>query len=378
MVKLLAAAAALALVLPATLGYEMIAHRGVFHDVNDQYAFVENTVDAMYRAHSLGMTAVELDLRVASDGTVIVVHDIISNRVSIDDDARGHANPVDIALNIQPAPSIIKWNNRPWSFWGHTLLKTFGRNSKIIHGQGTPKLESLDEMLEHFRNLQDGKFMLFLDVQTPEILQKAAAAVRKSGLTKQVYLKFFVSKAIDQTFGPYRGAQTCADYAKKFGLSGLNLVPQVNDGEMTFAHGGVEIKAFQASIPILEYLNCWGNAAKLAGGAQIPMVSASVPANNNAAYHGSLLATNWGRSSGRKTIAIVPNPDAGRLIGKECRLWSYASEAPAARAWDTAAHTAKLNFANDARVDYVVIDVMGDLARHTVNGDYNYFINNLC
>lgn len=63
---------------------------------------------------------------------------------------------------------------------------------------------------------------------------EACSVVRKYALDDQVFLKFFAKKAIDFSKYKYIGASTCHQYAVDQGLSGLRIISQFNDGEMTF------------------------------------------------------------------------------------------------------------------------------------------------
>lgn len=91
--------AALAL-LPSTASAQaVIAHRGVFHDVNGSESLPENSYWALIRAYSLGLQGAELDLRLDAQNNVAVTHDLISNRTTILDGNGGTMNAVDVALN---------------------------------------------------------------------------------------------------------------------------------------------------------------------------------------------------------------------------------------------------------------------------------------
>ncbi|KAI5239914.1 pectin lyase-like protein [Aureobasidium subglaciale] len=185
---------------------ETIAHRGLFHDVNDHNPMAGNTIDAMYRAESLGL---EFDLRLSSDNQVLVTHDLISNRATVKDNFGGRLDAVDISLDIQPAVAPIKVNSQPASSWIGTGLKTFGRNGKIVNPDGPQKLETLDAMLSHFKNLNNSKFWLILDIQDPLIFSRAAALIQFYGLSHIIFIKFFATKAINSKGTTYNGANTC-------------------------------------------------------------------------------------------------------------------------------------------------------------------------
>lgn len=208
--------AAVALASIPVFGWQPIAHRGVFHDVDDRQANSENTVGALYRADDLKMPGVELDLRLSSDGVVMVTHDVLSNRATTVDNYDGRLNSVRVALGAQPSVAGIRIDSRTGNQWNHTPLKIYGRNSQLV-SDGTQKMETLDEMLGHFSDLIAGNggrpFFLVLDIQNPEIFEKAADLVRSHRLQNSVYLKFFATSAIDSSSYRYQGAKTCAAYA---------------------------------------------------------------------------------------------------------------------------------------------------------------------
>lgn len=363
------------------LAYQTIAHRGLFHDVNDKFAFAENSVDALYRAADLGLPGVEFDLRLSLDNQIMVTHDIQSNRATVVDNDSGKLNSIDVALNIQPAVDPIFIKSRRASSWIGTGLKTFGRNGKIVQPDGAQRMETLDAMLSHFQNLNKPNFWLILDIQDPVILSGAGALVKKYGLSSTVFLKFFATKAINSQGITYNGDNTCYQYALSNNLQGLQIIPQFNDGELTISGNSYTINVFNTQLTVEAYLNCWANTQRAHAGngaALMPLVSASVPANNAVAYKAAQAVFAWAKSNGRKTMSILPNPDAGRIIGTQCTLWTYQSGNVKAAAFDDAARKSKLFFVETEQPDYVVADLMGDLGNRRWIGDYSSYIIYLC
>ena len=361
--------------------YQTIAHRGLFHDVNDYNAVAENSIDAMYRAKALGLPSVEFDLRLSLDNQVLVIHDIVSNRATVNDNYGGRLDAVDVSLNLQPAVAPISVNSKPASSWIGTGLKTFGRNGRIVPADGAQKLESLDAMLSHFKNLNNPKFWLILDIQDPIIFSRAAAAVNSQGLSATVFLKFFATKAINSQGITYNGANTCYQYARQNNLGGLQIIPQINDGELHFEGQNAYLNVFNTKLSVREYLQCWADAQKAHSGngaALMPIVSASVPANNEIAFNTARDILAWAESAGRKTMSILPNPDAGRIINTQCTLWTYQSGSVKAAIFDDSARKAKLAFVEIAKPDYVVLDLMGDLGNRRWIGDFSSYIIYLC
>lgn len=227
------------------LATQAIAHRGLYHDVADKYSYAENSLNALQRAYELGLPGVELNLRLDSNGEVLVVHDMISNRATVKDNSDGILNPIDVYWKSQPSKPAISFASHSTEYWNHTQLKVYGRNGRIVNQpDGVQKLETLDAMLDHFKNLNAPKFWLFLDIQDPTILRSAGALVKKHRLDKLVFLKFFASKAIDSTTYHYNGANICYQYARWNNLAGLQIVPQINDGELTYANGRAYLNVF--------------------------------------------------------------------------------------------------------------------------------------
>lgn len=110
----------------------------------------------------------------------------------------------------------------------------------------------------------------------------------------------------------------------------------------------------------------------------MPIVSASVPANNEVAFNTARDTLAWAKSAGRKTMSILPNPDAGRIINTQCTLWTYQSGSVKAARFDESARKTKLAFVEIAKPDYVVLDLMGDLGNRRWIGDFSSYIIYLC
>lgn len=286
-------------------------------------------------------------------------------------------------MNLQPAVAAININSRPFSFWNHKTLKVYGGEGHILPSvtAGAQKMESLDDMLQHYKNLNSAQFSLFLDIQDPVIMTKAAALVKKYALDDKVLLKFFAKKAIDSSKYKYNGATTCHQYAVDHGLSGLRIVPQFNDGEMTFKNNKGYIQVFQTELSVEDYLSCWSAAQTSFGvrsAARLDMVSASVPYGNQVAYDTSKAALDWAKAHGRRTVSIQPNPDAGRKVGNACQFWTFQSNSVKAAIFDDQARKAKLFFVDAVKPDFVVIDLMGDVQTHTWTDDFPEFTSHFC
>lgn len=328
------------------LAAQAIAHRGLYHDVTDECVLAENSNDALYRAYDLGLPGVELDLRLDSSGEVLIAHDAISNRATVKDNYGGILNPIDVWWKLQPSKPGIYFAGHSTKYWNLTQLKAYGRNGRIVNQtDGVQKLETLDAMLGHFKDLiiDAPKFWLFLDIQDSTILRLAGALVQKYGLGGSVFLKFFATKAIDSTNSPYNGADTCYRYARD---NNLNV--------------------FQTTLSVNSYLQCWADAQKAHSGngaALMPMVSASVPSKNRLNYQLAYQAAmNWAGGNGRLKVSIITQPDAGRLSNGKCTFWVFQSNSVVAAPFDEVAQSSKTAFATGpADADFIIVDIMGDL-----------------
>ncbi|GAC94343.1 glycerophosphodiester phosphodiesterase [Pseudozyma hubeiensis SY62] len=363
--------------------WQPIAHRGVFHDVDDSQANAENSIGALYRAGDLGLPGVELDLRLSSDGVVMVTHDVLTNRATTVDNYGGKLNSVDVALGRQPAVAGININSRTGSQWNDTPLKIYGRNAQLVT-DGSQKMQTLDEMLSYYSNYISGNggatFMLVLDIQSPEIFEKAADSVRKAGLETSVYLKFFATSAIDSSQYTYKGAETCAAYAHYSGLTGLRIIPQINNGEIVNKGGEAYINVFHTQLSIQDYLACWRDAERYRVSADFTHVAASVAPGDHVATAGAMSALQWAKQNGRGTISILPNPDACSVNRGSSTYWSFQSNNVAAKQFDNNARNVKQDFINSMNkyIDYVVVDTMGNVGSHTYYTDYDDFVSHLC
>ncbi len=374
----------------AQSNYETIAHRGVYHDVDPKMGEAENSLDSVSRAYILGMKGVELDLRLDADGRVIVTHDMVANRAICLDNAGGVMNPIDVSLNLQAKRNPIWWNTIRKETLNNRQLKVYQRNSQMTvkcnDTNDVTRLQTLDSMLSSIKKkypriVESDRFMIVLDVQDHRIFKLAADSIKRYGMQNDVFLKFFASKALASGY-TYAGYSTCYQYAKNNNLLGLKIIPQINDGELSaFENDDRGIWAFGKTLPIPTYLSCWADAEKNHRDApRMPIVSASVPADNPKATDGAYKAVRWTKLSGRKFMTIVPNPDAGRRIGGQCRLFSFQSTDTSANSFDINARHAKTAFASNAntRPDYIVFDVMGNRTASTWSTEYYYFTANLC
>lgn len=388
--RLFAYAVALAAPLAPTVAdaANVIAHRGVFHDTDSTKTLPENSYDAVVRAYDLGLRGVELDLRLDSDGSPLVIHDLIGNRSTEADNYGGKMNAVEVSLKNQSNVSEVHLSEHDDEYWRSKKLKSYGRNADMFYPSLSGDLVHVQSLYSMFKALQANRpeilsssnFMIILDIQSPSLFDKAAKEVRGFKLQNVVYLKFFVSKGLWNDPKFVDKSTTCYTYEKNNNLLGLKIIPQINDGELDFEEndeGG--IKAFQTTLKINDYLDCFAAAEKgHQDAAKMPIVSASVPANNSKATTAAYDAFQWARDNKRETMAIIPNPDAGRKVGGVCKLYQFRSDSNAAASFNTDARTAKTSLAEMSKVEYIVWDVMGDVKNKTYYTSAKTFDDNLC
>ncbi|CZT19265.1 uncharacterized protein RCC_05111 [Ramularia collo-cygni] len=365
-----------------SLAWKTIAHRGLSRDASDKYALAENTAAAMQRAAEFGLPGVELDIRSTSDGTPIVTHDYHGSQETIMDGSDGLSNPIDIALANQTAQRRIKYSTLPYWFWNQKPLKVYGRGGRIIQSAVEQKLESLEDMLGHLRDLGKPDFKLFLDIQSPLVFRTSAALVKKHKMEDQVLLKFFAKRALDSNKYNYTGPETCVHIAQQEGFQDLQIIPQFNDGEMTVSNEEVFIDVLDTRLSIPQYLNCW-HVASNASIIRMPMVATSVPRSipsNTPFTDAAVQALTWASSHDLQRMAIGPNPSVGRFIGSTCTYYKFAAGKLKAKVFDRAAQNAKLYFARRMlrEEDFLVGDAMGDVENRRWSTEFEFFAKYLC
>lgn len=149
------------------LARPVIAHRG-----NRVHA-PENTVAAMLEAVALGVDAVEFDLRVSSDGVLVVAHDETLERTT---NGRGtvrqHTAAQLRALDAGANFSTDGGRSFPWR----------GR------GVGVP---SFDELIESLPR----KLPCIIELKTPDATEPLRAAVRRHGIGERIIVAGFEREA---------------------------------------------------------------------------------------------------------------------------------------------------------------------------------------
>ncbi len=361
----------------------VVAHRGVFHDVNSpRYSYAENSYTSAINALTLGIKDIEFDLRLSHDGYIMVTHDLITNRTTGLDNDQGFMDPVKIYRGEQPSKEAVPVNFfDKWELAGQRL-KVYGNNDQLRYSPDDNMAE-LGTMLDALDSsgLFGKGFHVFLDIQDPTVFERAAYIVSAKPYKRNIFLKFFVSRALFNKTR-YNGSDTCYAYMKAHHLDDrfLNIVPQINDGQLDINEDDdVGIKAFGTTLPIGKYLDCWRDAHNNHPNntAYMPIVSASVPSSHIAAEAGASAALGWARSNRRKTMSVVPNPDVGVAHGG-CFTYSFQAFSVSAKQFDEIGRYTKAQFAKSQNVDYLIIDVMGDRDNRTYYTDPDRFDGNLC
>lgn len=374
--------ALLALTRPA-ISWELIAHRGVFHDQQVRYNTAENSLDAMVHAMSMrGVNGVEVDVRVSKDGVLFAFHDAALNAQTEKDNAGGTLNWVNVALKTRKAPRAIPFSSLPAKDLVTTPLKIYGRGGYIVNRESasSPGLVTLEKLLETLKPA-NAQFTIMLDVQAPFVADKCAELIRRMGLQHQVHVKFWAALAIDPKFTGYNGADTCYRYARAHGWGGIKIIPEIN--EVNLKKNTDLLHVFGTDLTVGEYLDCWANAQKDHSGngaALMDIVSAMYGRLPNPHAEATAnQAFDWAEKNGRKKLSVVVMPDActfaiGRHGGR--RFWRVdggvgGSRQPADEV------TRRIAFC-DKRADMCVQDVMGDYANYKASADYNNYLNFLC
>lgn len=150
-------------------GIFIVAHRGC-HNASPRLALSavpENSRPALEHCVLLGVDMMELDVRRAADGTLVVIHD-----ATVDRTTNGHGKVADMTL-----PQLK----------GLRLRQNFG--GKMAPDISEEKLQTLAEMLEAAK----GRIMLNLDIKDEDdIHAQVIAAAGAHGMTRHVLVKSFV------------------------------------------------------------------------------------------------------------------------------------------------------------------------------------------
>lgn len=363
----------------AVSGATIVAHRGVHFDETEAFCLPENSLDAVLRAFSTsGVGAVELDMRVTSDGDALVFHDKIGNVRTDKDNSLGTLNSVDVALHIQKDEPAILVANAPARDWANAALKTYGPDAKLLAQDPVRHPLTIYAMLAAIKGRTNGK-LVFLDAQTWNTMDTAARAIKQLGMQDSVIIKFFAARALAPQLDPYTGANTCYDYARRHGLSGIKIAPAFLDGELDGGSG--KIKAFGAVLTVGAYLDCWASAEKDHAGngaAIVAMVEATPPANpGSRAVPVIMQAVDWARANKRPTISFVGMPDACRIISGKGQLFVIPGEQTTAFSFSYKDHQFRSQWANKYS-DYIIIDVMGNHDAGTMSYEWDHFTSFLC
>lgn len=376
------AVALLALIsIPTAWSWQIIAHRGVFHDVKDEYCTAENSISAVIRAATMkGVSGVEIDVRAARDGKLLAFHDPVMNALTYKDNDRGLMNPVRVALKQRPQPAPYRLSDHNANELEHTAMKVYGRGARILsNAEEKPFVSSLSDLLLAIKDSHPS-LIVMLDVQNSYTADASARLISALGMQKQVYLKFWASLAISPG-ARYNGAHTCFLYAQAHRWSGIRVIPEINELQLTPRTGFV--RAFGTNLRVSEYLDCWANAQRdhsSNGAALMPMVSAMLPNfGNPSATAAAYEALDWAKAHGRQRVSVIVMPDMCTIVvgrGGGRRAWRTKDGITAFLVGRT--QVDKRRAFCDARADYCVVDVMADFDKYSVTADYDPYMAGLC
>lgn len=368
----------------------VIAHRGLFHSYYDANNVPENTEGAVAQAADFGLGGVELDLRLSSDGVPMVYHDLSSNRGTLVDGDNGYYNAANGYRGISKSSPAIAINSHTAAYWTNQDLKYYTKNGEMTWTQ--THVDTLTDMLNFLKSYSgiwsNRQFKIIFDIQDPNVLLQTAIRVQSqsAALKQHIYLKFFASKALfyrmdGRTF-QYNGSEVCYAYAAYSHLQGLNIIPQINDGELTPPESeddSATINAFGAQLYASQYLQCWADAqSQHNDAAKMSIVSASVPYGKPWATTTAQAALDWARSHGRQTMTIVPNPDTGYNGSNGCNYLTFSSTPPYAIPFNFQARAAKNAFFEKNNTDYVITDVMNYEPKGWMVWDTNTYNSLIC
>ena len=209
-----------------------IAHRGA------SYLAPENTLAAANLAWDLGADAVEVDVYLASDNQVVVIHDKDTKRT-----ARGKKNMV-----VKNTPSMVLRN-----------LDVGSWKDKKYKGEKIPFLSEI------IKTVPDGK-QLVIEIKTgSEIIPHLKRIVEKSGKQDQMIFISFGWETIIDTQKEFpdnkcywlssskNGLETKIKQAAEAGLAGINLNYNIIDEEVIEKASGydLEVLAWTVNDPVI-------------------------------------------------------------------------------------------------------------------------------
>lgn len=148
------------------------AHPVIGHRGNRAHA-PENTIESFRQALSLGVDAVEFDLRVSRDGQLIVMHDPTLERTT---NATGPVSARTVAelRDIDAGANFSKDDDRTFPYRGK--------------GIGVP---TFDEVVEVVRDIP-----MIIELKIPETTELIRAAVKRHNIANRVVVAGFDSRAV--------------------------------------------------------------------------------------------------------------------------------------------------------------------------------------
>lgn len=193
-------------------GIFIAAHRGC-HNASPRLALAEapeNSRSALEHCVLLGVDMMELDVRRAADGTLVVIHD-----ATVDRTTNGHGKVAEMTL------AQLK---------GLRLRQNFG--GKMSPELGTETVSTLAEMLDAAK----GRIMLNLDIKE-DIYAQTIAEARSHDMTRYVLVKSFVDQ---------RTVEPVSDRSMFSGVPYMPIVGPWSDGGQSDASARIVARQLAA------------------------------------------------------------------------------------------------------------------------------------
>lgn len=154
------------------------AHPVIGHRGNRAHA-PENTLESLQQALALGVDAVEFDLRVSRDGTLVVMHDSSLERTT---ESTGPVSGLTVA-ELREVDAGAQFSN--------DRGRTFPYRGRGIH------VPTFDEVVETVRDVP-----MIIELKTPQATALIRLAIQRHNIARRVIVAGFDAQAIH----PLRGA----------------------------------------------------------------------------------------------------------------------------------------------------------------------------
>ena len=348
---------------PAAQQKNYWAHRGLFNAsaagaTETLTALPENSYVSVYRADTYGVPAVEIDVRLSSDGVPIVAHDFVTARSTGLDGFNGKYNPQWAMQMQQPLAGGMKISDYTATDLTWYRLKSYDPGSKMTLTNF--KVQSLAQLLTDL-DLGKARPLIVLDLQDSATVAAAAAVVRAANMQNRVVFKFFAASAVPpmSTGGDtFKGA---SDQIKIWG-NDLWYIIQFNDSQIsgsTSSNPGRIINKDQYVDPIQ-----WADSFRATG--RLIGIGISRPSIVDSAVLTALIRLNqhYDTVAPMPQIGILINPDNSWVVpGQSCTFYRFSAKANANQNVTTTAFSYTDPGEQDRRnfaltQDYIIADLI--------------------